>query len=205
MPKPPARVSAKFLKSTTELSQFPPSRLPEVAFVGRSNVGKSSLINKLMGATVARVSSTPGRTREINFFEITMLPAAGPAADLMVADLPGYGYAKVARKMMGAWRVLIDDYLNGRDRLGLCVVLVDANLPAQELDQNLLIYLRDLGREVMVVATKADRLPSSRRLVILRDLGASLGVPLVGFSSKTGDGREEVWDRIRKLLPRRKS
>jgi len=194
------RAIATFLKSATDPSGFPKTRAPEVVFLGRSNVGKSSLINRLLDTKAAHVSSTPGHTTVLNFYEVTF-PADGPGPHLVLTDAPGHGYAKRRGGQVHDWRVMMDDYLQQRPTLGLCVVMVDPNVPVQEGDKNLLIYLRDIGKRFVIVATKCDKLPSSRKLSVLRDLATALGGgEIIGFSATTGEGREDLWKTIRIAL-----
>src|SRR5579884_1379650 len=124
---------AKFLKSAADPAHFPPENVPETAFLGRSNVGKSSLINSLLGTKLAHVSSTPGRTRTINFFGIYP-NASASQPQFLVADLPGYGYAKISKSISSEWPKFIEPYLAERKSLSLAVCLIDANIPAQESD-----------------------------------------------------------------------
>src|SRR5213593_1938417 len=124
------RVISRFLMSASDPSHFPAPSLPEVAFLGRSNVGKSSVINSLLGSKIARTSSTPGRTRAINFFEIRW--PGKPHTELIFADLPGYGYAKISREISQEWPKFIEPYLNERPTLSLCIALIDANVPPQQ-------------------------------------------------------------------------
>ncbi len=124
------RVLSRFMASATDAAQFPAPSLPEIAFLGRSNVGKSSVINSLVGDKVARTSSTPGRTRAINFFEIRW--PGKPRPELIFADLPGYGYAKISREISQEWPKFIEPYLNERPTLCLSIVLVDSNVPPQK-------------------------------------------------------------------------
>src|SRR5579863_5721230 len=149
------RYSTQFLLSATAAGQFPAPGVPEIAFLGRSNVGKSSLLNALVGEKAARVSSTPGRTRAINFF--ALLDQAGRRR-MMFADLPGYGYAKISKSISAEWPKFIEPYLAERETLALCVCLVDSNIPPRPPDQQLLEFLTAVGREFIVVATKIDRL-----------------------------------------------
>ncbi len=189
------KVHAKFVISAASVAQFPAGTLPEVAFLGRSNVGKSSVLNSLTGEKIARTSSTPGRTRTINFFEIRR--AGKPQPDLMFADLPGYGYAKLPREVTDEWAGFIDPYLASRTQLALCVALVDARLAAQNNDQQLLQYLRDSGRRFLVVATKSDRLSGNELANSLRRLQTDFAVEtLLPYSAKTGAGRDELWRAI---------
>src|ERR1022692_3128705 len=124
------RVLSRFLTSAVDAARFPEMNLPEVAFLGRSNVGKSSVINSLLGARLAKTSSTPGRTRAINFFELRL--AGKPQPELIFTDLPGYGYAKISREVSSQWPTFIDPYLNERPTLALCVALVDVSIPPQQ-------------------------------------------------------------------------
>src|ERR1700748_111475 len=136
--------------------QFPSFAAPEFAFLGRSNVGKSSLINALVGEKAAKVSASPGRTRSINFFALSSSSTAGPPR-LLFADLPGYGYAKISRSISAEWPKFINPYLEERANLALCVCLVDSNIPVQTSDQQLIAALKAMGRSFLVVGTKADR------------------------------------------------
>lgn len=190
------RVLARFLAAATDVAHFPAPRLPEIAFLGRSNVGKSSVINSLVGTKLARTSSTPGRTRSINFFEIRW--PGQPRPELIFADLPGYGYAKISREISQEWPKFIEPYLNDRPTLALCVALVDANVPPQQSDRQLLSFLNSLGREFLLVATKSDRLSNNRLQNALRMLHAEYpAAHPVPYSAKTGAGRDELWKRIR--------
>ncbi len=158
------RLNPVFLLSATDVAHFPSEAktfgAPEVAFLGRSNVGKSSLINSLLGSREAKVSSTPGRTRAINFFALH--EGAGEKMKvrptLIFADLPGYGYAKISKSISAEWPKFIEPYLAERETLALCVCLVDTNIPPQENDTQLITYLKQTQRPFLVVGTKADRL-----------------------------------------------
>jgi GTP-binding protein len=190
------RVLARFLLAATDVSRFPAPSLPEVAFLGRSNVGKSSVINTLVGAKLARTSSTPGRTRSINFFEIRW--PGKPHPELLFADLPGYGYAKLSKEISAEWPKFIEPYLHQRSCLSLCLSLVDVNVPPQASDRQLMDFLTASGRPYVVVATKADRLSNNELSNALKRLAEAYpGAPVIAFSSKTGSGREELWKRIR--------
>ena len=184
------------MASATDAAQFPVPSLPEVAFLGRSNVGKSSVINSLVGTKLARTSSTPGRTRSINFFEIRW--PGKPRPELIFADLPGYGYAKISREISAEWPRFIEPYLHQRPTLALCVALVDANVPPQEKDRQLLDFLNASGRQFILVATKSDRLSNNQLNAALRTLTDRYpAAKLLPFSSKTGAGREDLWQQIR--------
>jgi GTP-binding protein len=190
------RVLARFLAAATDAAHFPAPSLPEIAFLGRSNVGKSSVINSLVGAKLARTSSTPGRTRSINFFEIRW--PGKPQPELIFADLPGYGYAKISREISQEWPKFIEPYLNDRPTLALCVALVDANVPPQQSDRHLVSFLNSLGREFLLVATKSDRLSNNGLNQALHALTEEHSAAhLVPYSAKTGAGRDELWKRIR--------
>jgi GTP-binding protein len=175
---------------------FPKSAAPEIAFLGRSNVGKSSLLNALVGEKAAKVSSTPGRTRAINFFAL----AGENSPDrpkLIFADLPGYGYAKISKSISETWPDFIDPYLADREQLKLCVCLVDSNIPAQESDRQLIEWLRYQGRDFAVVGTKVDKQSGNQRTKNLAALKRGLGIDdLLFMSSKTGFGLKELWARI---------
>ncbi len=190
------RVLARFLAAASNTNQFPAPGLPEVAFLGRSNVGKSSVINSLLGSKLARTSSTPGRTRSINFFEIRW--PGKPRPELIFADLPGYGYAKISREISQEWPHFIEPYLKLRSTLALCVALVDVNIPPQQRDRQLLEFLNALGREFVLVATKSDRLSNNQLQNALRGLAERYSAArVIAYSAKSGKGQEELWERIR--------
>lgn len=192
------RVLSRFLAAATDAAHFPAPSLPEIAFLGRSNVGKSSVINSLVGTKLARTSSTPGRTRSINFFEIRW--PGNPRPELIFADLPGYGYAKISREISQEWPRFIEPYLNQRPTLALCVALVDANVPPQQSDRQLLDFLDASGREFLLVATKSDRLSNNQLHNTMRTLAEEYpAARLLPFSAKTGAGRDELWRQIRQV------
>ena len=189
-------VIAKFLTSAADPKFFPPEGPPEFAFFGRSNVGKSSLINSLLGQKIAHVSSTPGRTRTINFFGL-YAKANQPHPESLLVDLPGYGYAKLSREISAEWPKFIEPYLQEREALALSIVLIDSNLPAQPPDRQLIDFLRSAGRDFLVVATKADKLSANKLRGALAVLTRDHGIDtLLSYSSKTGDGRAELWREI---------
>lgn len=189
------KVSAKFLTSAASPAQFPAPSAPEVAFLGRSNVGKSSLLNSLTASKLAKVSNTPGRTQTINFFALNFKPK--PEPDLIFADLPGYGYAKAPVAIVGEWPKFIEPYLAERETLALCVALVDSNIPPQKSDMQLLKWLQASGRAYQVVATKVDRISGNDLAKSLRRLEQELGATPLAYSSKTGRGHDELWRIIR--------
>lgn len=172
--------------------ELPELGLPEVAFAGRSNVGKSSMLNVLLGQKrAARVSSTPGRTQAINLFRVR--------ESIVFADLPGYGFAKVPDHVLERWKPMIEGYLGARDTLRLVVVLVDVRREPQDLDLQLVDGLREAGIPYQVVATKADKLKRralDKQLAILRKVYAD-GHP-IAFSSMTRAGRDDVWAAIQR-------
>ena len=195
-----------FLLSATDVAHFPAhSRTqgaPEAAFLGRSNVGKSSLINALLGSQQAHTSSTPGRTRAINFFGLYERSGSGlkPFPALVMADLPGYGYAKISRSISAEWPKFIEPYLAEREELGLCICLVDANIPPQASDTTLISFLQSVGRAYMVVATKADRLSGNALGKSLAALRRAHSVDeIVPVSAKTDAGLKTVWSRVQAL------
>lgn len=170
---------------------LPDTGLPEVAFAGRSNVGKSSALNVLLNRKIARVSGTPGRTQTINLFQV------GRGA--VFADLPGYGFAKVPEAILAQWGPMIEGYLGEREALRLVVVLIDGSLPAQGVDGALLEGLRAAGLRCLVVATKVDRLPKHQRKPALTKLREAHDLPPgepVAFSATTKEGLDLLWDRL---------
>ena len=188
------RYTTQFLLSALSAAQFPAPAVPEVAFLGRSNVGKSSLLNALVGDKAAKVSQTPGRTRAINFF---VLLDQVQRQKMIFADLPGYGYAKISRSISSTWPAFIEPYLAQRETLGLCICLVDSNIPPQNSDRQLVDWLRHAGREFAVVATKVDRLSGNERARNLNALKTGLELEdIVAVSAKTSYGLKELWARI---------
>ncbi|HWE84261.1 MAG TPA: ribosome biogenesis GTP-binding protein YihA/YsxC [Terracidiphilus sp.] len=188
------RYTTQFLLSAMAPDQFPPPSVPEIAFLGRSNVGKSSLLNALVGDKAAKVSSTPGRTRAINFFALL---DESQRRKLVFADLPGYGYAKISKSISAEWPKFIEPYLADRESLGLCVCLIDSNVPPQRRDAQLLDWLRSVDREFVVVATKVDRLSGNQRTRNLNALRKGLEVDaILPVSAKTGTGLKELWTQI---------
>jgi GTP-binding protein len=188
------RYTSQFLLSAMAAEQFPAPNVPEIAFLGRSNVGKSSLLNKLVGEKTAKVSQTPGRTRAINFFALL---DPSQRRKLIFADLPGYGYAKISKSISSGWPAFIEPYLAIRSTLRLCVCLVDSNVPPQQSDRQLIDWLRAEGRTFAVAATKVDRLSGNERTRNLLALKKGLEVDaILPVSAKTGYGVKELWSRI---------
>jgi GTP-binding protein len=193
------QVFPKFLLSATSAAHFPAPSAPEFAFLGRSNVGKSSLINALLGSRQAKVSSTPGRTRAINFFSLTTSPER-QQPNFLFADLPGYGYAKISKSISAEWPKFIEPYLAERPTLALCICLVDSNIPPQASDIQLAEFLRTIQRPYMVVATKADRLSGNGRAKAKQTLSRALSAEnLLLCSAKTGLGMKELWSEIHRI------
>lgn len=189
--------SAEFVVSATSPSQFPREGLPEIAFAGRSNVGKSSLINRLLNRKgLARVSKTPGRTRAINFFKINQ--------SFFFVDLPGYGYAKVPQALRLSWGPLIEGYLASREVLRATVLIIDARHGPLGMDLELKAFLDYHGIPSIVALTKADKLPRSRwgELARLAAEALKLGgeqAPIL-FSAETGEGVKALWSAIAAFL-----
>jgi GTP-binding protein len=194
----------KFLLSATAEAHFPPAGPPEIAFLGRSNVGKSSLLNALLGEKQARVSSTPGRTRAINFFALASAPWSQKPSQqpqLLFADLPGYGYAKISRSISAEWPKFIEPYLRDRPVIALCICLVDSTIPPRASDAQLIEFLRSAERNYLIVGTKADRLSGNGRTKALAELREAFGsANLLLCSAKTGAGLGEIWAAIRNTL-----
>lgn len=188
------RYRTQFLLSAVDAAHFPAPTVPEIAFLGRSNVGKSSLLNALVGEKAAKVSSTPGRTRAINFFQLS---DEKQRTRLAFADLPGYGYAKISKSISAGWPKFIEPYLTERETLSLCVCLVDSNIPPQQSDGKLVDWLRHVNRNFVVVATKADRLSGNARTRNLAAIRSAFDLSeVLAVSAKTGAGIKELWSRI---------
>jgi GTP-binding protein len=189
--------SAEFITSAANPGGYPPPGPPEVGFAGRSNVGKSSLLNLLIGKPLARTSSTPGRTRLLNFFRLEV--GGGP---IVFVDLPGYGYAKVPVAMRASWRPLVEGYLTGRPTLRAIFLLVDARRGAEDEERELVEYLTELGTPLEVVLTKADKLAKNKRwpaaAAVRRDLGLPRD-PLIA-SAQSGEGVDALWKLIRRRV-----
>jgi GTP-binding protein len=195
------KYTTQFLLSAMAEDQFPAPdsvrNAPEIAFLGRSNVGKSSLLNALAGEKAAKVSSTPGRTRAINFFALL---DERQRAKLVFADLPGYGYAKISKSISAEWPRFIEPYLAARETLSLCVCLVDSNIPPQERDRQLIDWLRHMGRAFVVVATKVDRLSGNERTRNLAALKKGLGIEeILAVSAKTNAGIGSLWAKLEEV------
>ena len=192
-------LDASFLTTAVEEAGWPAAEAPEIAFVGRSNVGKSSMINALTGRRkLVRVSNTPGRTRTLNFFDV-LLERGELRRAVRLADLPGYGFAKVSRDERASWERMITTYLERRTSLRGVVAIVDAEVGATEDDVRTLAYLVSGGRRVLVAATKLDRLGKARRKPSLAAIAERLSVPrdsVLGFSATEKRGVPEVWESL---------
>ena len=192
------RYQTNFLLFATSADHFPRASVPEIAFLGRSKVGKSSLINALLGEPAARVSSTPGRTRAINFFALHVQSPAKP--ELVLADLPGYGYAKISRSISAEWPTFINPYLADRETLAACVCLVDMNVPPQPGDAVLAEYLDSIRRSRIVVGTKADKLSGNQRVVAVKKLREALQTDeILVCSARDGRGIAALWNAIHEV------
>jgi len=193
------KVLTRFLTAAVDPRQFPPSGAPEIAFLGRSNVGKSSLINALVGTKIAKTSNTPGRTQTINFFQVRR--PGKPEPDFIFTDLPGYGYARVPKEVTAKWAQFVNPYLEKREALVLCLALVDVTIPPQQLDLQLVDWLRHAQRNFVVVATKSDRISHNQLRSSLQKLSDQLQVSpeqVIPFSAKARVGSDELWRAIRR-------
>jgi len=188
--------SATYVKSVVDLKGLPRDRLPEVAFAGRSNVGKSSALNRLVNLKkLAKISSTPGKTRMINFFLINK--------NLYFVDLPGYGYARAPKSMQKSWGKLVEDYLKERENLKGTVLLVDSRRGPMEPDLQLLEWLDYYGLSKLIVLTKKDKLSRSAVLENARKTCEVLKLDsgsLVLFSAKTGEGKDKILNWIQHVI-----
>lgn len=185
--------SAEFVKSAVWPAQYPPATLPEIAFVGRSNVGKSSLINALVERkNLAKTSNTPGRTQLINFFSIN--------EKRFFVDLPGYGFAKVARSVKKDWGDMLEAYLKERQNLALIVFILDIRRTPNEDDLSLRDWLENYRIPYLFVLTKTDKLSNNQALnqkrLIEKELGGSARNRTILFSAKTRRGKEELWQML---------
>lgn len=190
-------MDATFLKSAFDESQYPPPDKTEVAFAGRSNVGKSSLLNALVNRkNLARTSSTPGRTQALNFFRVN--------DRFTFVDLPGYGYARVSREVKRSWRGMVEAYIKNRPNLKAVVVIVDVRRDLEEDDRSLMEWLKQEGKNVLPILTKVDKLTRKERDARVREMereisGIVFQKPIL-FSAKTGEGRKQIWDRLLSLM-----
>jgi GTP-binding protein len=186
-------LSTEFIKSATKPSEYPRGDLPEVAFAGKSNVGKSSLINTLVNRKgLAKTGSSPGRTQTLNFFRIN--------GKLSFVDLPGYGFARVSLEVRKSWKPMVESYLQVREEIRLVILIMDARRGASPDDLDLLDWLDHHRIPSGIVFTKADKLSQlerarQKKILALNPLLA--GKRFLFFSAETGEGKEELWQRIR--------
>ena len=188
-------ISAKYALTAVNAKQYPTDGLPEIALAGRSNVGKSSMINKLTNRRgMARTSSTPGKTRTLNFYLVNEA--------FYLVDLPGYGYAKVGKTMLSEWGKMLDTYLLNRPNLKGVIQLIDLRHPPMKNDKEAFAWLMAHDFPFFIVANKADKLSRSaqnKNLKVIRDeLNLAKDFPVIPFSAETGQGVEEVWQEIEK-------
>jgi GTP-binding protein len=205
---PPAIVEADFVYGATALDQLPAPALAEVAFAGRSNVGKSSLLNALVGRKgLVRTGREPGTTRQLNLFSVR----AVDGLEVLFVDLPGYGFAKRSKHEKKSWGPLIEGYLGKRVSLRALVLLVDVRRGAEREERELLEFVRALetakaGRparpplRVLVVATKTDKLAGSARKPAVERVGRELACRAYGFSAVTGEGKDDLWRALRRAI-----
>lgn len=190
--------SVDFIVGVANLQQLPKTNLPEIIFIGRSNVGKSSLLNKLCNRkNIARVSSTPGKTRELNYYQINK--------DMYFVDLPGYGYAKVAEHVKAGWTQLIEEFFHTRKQIALAIQIVDARLGPTELDSTMMGWLDFYKVPFLLILTKADKLPKNKLITQINTIGSELSKykylsGIIPFSAVTGDGRIELLKTIERHI-----
>jgi GTP-binding protein len=188
--------SAEFVTSAVKQSHYPPAHLPEIAFAGRSNVGKSSLINTLVNRkNLVKTSSTPGRTQLINFFNINQT--------LMFVDLPGFGYARVPKKIQKEWGPMIENYLSTRSTLKGVVLIMDLRRTPGRQESDLINWLYHYGISCILVMTKTDKLKKSKRVLQHKQAAEALQIDpedLLLFSTKSRQGKERIWDEISRLV-----
>ncbi|HSD88074.1 MAG TPA: ribosome biogenesis GTP-binding protein YihA/YsxC [Kofleriaceae bacterium] len=202
------KVKARFVISASKPSEFPPENLPEIAVVGRSNVGKSSLINTLTGQDgLARTSRTPGRTRLVNWFEVDPGSRSKSASlrsggKFHLVDLPGYGYAEVSRDMRESWRPLIESYLGDRKSLAGVLLLLDVRRGPEEEELDFVPWLAAKNIPIVVALTKADKLAKNKRMLEVMKAKKALGLKRDPFavSSQTGDGIEALYRALLGLI-----
>ncbi len=190
------KVAARFVISAAKPERVSAAGLPEIAVVGRSNVGKSSLINVLVGQPIARTSRTPGRTRLVNWFEIDH--------KFHFVDLPGYGYAEVSRDMRESWRPLIESYLSERQSLAGVLLLIDVRRGPEEEELDFVPWLEARKVPIVVALTKADKLPKNKRMLEVTKARKALGLRRDPYavSAQTGDGIDPLWRALLALMPK---
>ena len=196
----------EFAGAIGNTKQSAPGELPQIAFSGRSNVGKSSLINTVLNrsrSNVARVSSSPGKTREINFYQVDATSSADQPVQFFLVDLPGYGYAKVPQALKNQWQNLMQWYLRNTTDLRGVVQLVDVRHEPTEADRTMLNYLVETEMPALIVLTKVDKLTRSARGAQVRKVVGSLGVDpdqIIEFSAVTGEGKEQLLETLESIL-----
>ncbi len=186
--------NVKFILSAVNKSQYPKANIPEVCFAGRSNVGKSTLINSLFNRKqLAKVSGTPGKTRHINFFEVD--------EKCHIVDLPGYGYARVSESEKQRWGKMIDEYLTARKQLKAVIIIVDSRHKPTADDAMMCDWVKQSGFEPIVIASKADKLKASERVPNVERIKEVLEIDdCILYSGETHEGRDEVWRVIKEAL-----
>ena len=189
-------ISAEFIKSATKPSEYPGGNFPEVAIAGKSNVGKSSLINTLVNRkNLAKTSSSPGRTQLINFFLVN--------GKFSLVDLPGYGYARVSLQVRKTWKPMVESYLQTRKEIRLVILILDARRGSSADDLALLDWLDYHKIPSLIALTKADKLSQierARQKKVLADVSLLSGKPMSFFSAVTGEGKDELWRLIQEAL-----
>lgn len=184
-----------FIKSAKEPKQYPPTEFPEIAFCGRSNVGKSSMINTLLGTRkLVKVGKTPGKTRLVNFFLVQ--------DSIMLVDLPGYGYAKVSKEEKKQWGETIENYLTERDQLKGCVLILDIRRDPNEDDLGMLFWFQHYNLHTIIALTKCDKLSNNQQASRIAAISKQLSMSkdsFVLFSSLTGKGKDDIWERIQTI------
>lgn len=189
--------NAEIVISAVSEKQYPNDTLPEIALAGRSNVGKSSFINKLIARkSLARTSSTPGKTQTLNFYKINEA--------FYFVDVPGYGYAKVSKKEREKWGSMMEEYFQSRDTLKVVLLITDIRHEPPQHDQQMYDFLKHLELPVIVIATKVDKISKSKRAQYLKRTTQTLGMEaedvVIPFSAETAEGKDEAWKAIRSYL-----
>ena len=189
----PLVTEAEFLAAATLAQGLPDAVLPEIAFAGRSNVGKSSLLNTMLSRKkLVRTSRTPGCTRQINLFRAKV----DSGTEVVFTDLPGFGYAKRSKGEKVSWGAMIEGYLLGREALKALVLLVDVRRGIEEDDAQLVEFWEQTKKPLLIVATKLDKIPASKRRLEVVALGKKSNLRVVGFSAESGEGRTELWKKL---------
>lgn len=198
-------LDARFVATAVKPDGYPKSMLDEIAFVGRSNVGKSSMINTLVQRRkLVRVSNTPGRTKTLNFFDVD-LELGTRKYEVRLADLPGYGFAKVSKSERESWKTMITQYLEKRQKLQVVVQIIDAEVGPTSDDFNTLDYLQEHARRILVAATKIDKISKAQRKPRVKQLAAELNLPpeaVLMFSATEKLGVEETWAALLSTIDR---